>query len=135
MNEMIQDPALQNTTLNEYFPIGMQLLVALGFVSVSLLASWLLGPKVTTKHKLETFESGIDPVGNARMQFSIKYFLVATLFVLFDVEVIFFYPWAVNFKEFARTMGVSGFLNMLLFMAPLLIGFFYVIKKGALEWE
>ena len=126
---------MNETALNPYFPIGMQLLVALGFVCVSILASWFLGPKVNTAHKLETFESGIESVGNARMQFSIKYFLVATLFVLFDVEVIFFYPWAVNFKEFARTMGVQGLLNMLLFMAPLLIGFLYVIRKGALEWE
>lgn len=124
----------ESAALNPYFPIGLQLLVALGFVSVTILGSWLLGPKVTTKHKLETFESGIESVGNARMQFSIKYFLVATLFVLFDVEVIFFYPWAVNFKEFAEA-GINGFLKMLLFMAPLLIGFFYVIKKGALDWE
>jgi NADH-quinone oxidoreductase subunit A len=126
---------MNETALNPYFPIGMQLLVALGFVSVSILVSWLLGPKVSTAHKLETFESGIESVGNARMQFSIKYFLVATLFVLFDVEVIFFYPWAVNFKEFSQSMGIQGFTNMLLFMAPLLIGFFYVIRKGALEWE
>ena len=121
--------------LNPYFPIGIQLLVALGFICTTILASWLLGPKVKTKHKLESFESGIESVGNARMQFSIKYFLVATLFVLFDVEVIFFYPWAVNFKEFAIQKGINGFLEMLLFMSTLLVGFIYVIKKGALEWE
>jgi NADH-quinone oxidoreductase subunit A len=121
------------TELNPYFPIALQLMVALGFVCVTLLSSWLLGPKVNTKNKLDTFESGIVSVGNARMQFSIKYFLVATLFVLFDVEVIFLYPWAVNFKDLE--MGIYGFLEMLLFMSALLIGFFYVIKKGALEWE
>ncbi len=121
--------------INPYFPIGMQLMVALGFVLTSILASWLLGPKVSTKNKLDVFESGIYSVGNARMQFSIKYFLVATLFVLFDVEVIFLYPWAVNFKEFAREMGVDGLLKMLLFMSSLVVGFIYVIKKGALEWE
>jgi NADH-quinone oxidoreductase subunit A len=121
------------TELNPYFPIALQLMVALGFVCVTLLSSWLLGPKVNTKNKLDTFESGIVSVGNARMQFSIKYFLVATLFVLFDVEVIFLYPWAVNFKD--MEMGINGFLEMLLFMSALLIGFFYVIKKGALEWE
>ncbi len=117
-----------------YFPIAIQFLVAAGFVSVSLLASYILGPKITTKHKTETFESGIDSVGNARMQFSIKYFLVATLFVLFDVEVIFFYPWAVNFKEFAQK-GIDDFLKMLLFMSAFIIGFVYIIKKGALEWD
>jgi NADH-quinone oxidoreductase subunit A len=121
------------TELNPYFPIALQLMVALGFVCVTLLSSWLLGPKVNTKNKLDVFESGIVSVGNARMQFSIKYFLVATLFVLFDVEVIFLYPWAVNFKE--MEMGINGFLEMLLFMSALLIGFFYVIKKGALDWE
>jgi NADH-quinone oxidoreductase subunit A len=121
--------------LNPYFPIGMQLLVALGFVLFAILASWLLGPKVNTKNKLDVFESGIDAVGNARMQFSIKYFLVATLFVLFDVEVIFLYPWAVNFKDFAAEMGINGFLEMLLFMSTLVIGFIYVIKKGALGWD
>jgi len=126
---------MHETELNPYFPIALQVLVAVGFVATTILGSWLLGPKVYTKHKLETFEAGIESVGNARMQFSIKYFLVATLFVLFDVEVIFLYPWAVNFKEFQAEMGINGFLEMLLFMSALLVGFFYVIKKGALDWE
>ena len=124
----------EEIALNPYLPIGMQFLVALGFVCISLLASWLLGPKVKTINKVEAFESGIESVGNARMQFSIKYFLVATLFVLFDVEVIFLYPWAVNFIEFSSG-GLKEFWAMLLFLSTLLIGFFYVIKKGALEWE
>lgn len=121
-------------SIQQYIPIAMQFLVASGFVITTIVASWLLGPKVKTVHKLDTFESGLQPVGNARMQFSIKYFLVATIFVLFDVEVIFFYPWAVNFREFIQE-GFEGFGKMLLFMAPVLIGFFYVIKKGALEWD
>lgn len=124
----------ENVIYNPYFPIGMQLLVALGFVSVSLLFSWFLSPKITSKRKTETFEAGITSVGNARMQFSIKYFLVATLFVLFDVEVIFLYPWAVNFLTFSEE-GLQKFWEMLLFMGALLVGFFYIIKKGALEWE
>jgi NADH-quinone oxidoreductase subunit A len=78
-----------------------------------------------------TFECGIESQGNARAPFSVKYFLVAILFVLFDVEVIFMYPWAVNFKE----LGVNGMIEMLIFMALLLTGFFYIIKKGALKWE
>jgi len=124
----------EEVVLNPYFPIGMQFLVALGFVTVSLLLSWLWGPKVKTNKKVETFESGIKSIGNARMQFSIKYFLVATLFVLFDVEVIFLYPWAVNFIHFAKG-GLTEFWAMLLFLGTLLIGFFYVIKKGVLDWE
>ena len=122
-------------SLNQYLPLGIQFMIALGFVLLTIVGSWLLGPKVKSKHKLDTFEAGLDPVGNARMQFSIKYFLVATLFVLFDVEVIFFYPWAVNFKDFIATQGFAGFGKMLLFMAPVLVGFFYVVKKGALDWE
>ncbi len=125
-----------NNKYTEYLPIAIQLMVALGFISVTLLASWLLGPKVKSKKKLDAFESGLDPVGNARVQFSIKYFLVATLFVLFDVEVIFFYPWAVNFNHFAEAVNKwEGFIKMLLFMSSLLIGFIYVIKKKALDWE
>ena len=91
----------------------------------------MLGPKRKAKAKLETFECGIESQGNARIPFSIKYFLVAILFVLFDVEVIFMYPWAVNFKE----LGVTGIWEMLIFMGLLLTGFYYIIKKGALKWE
>ena len=116
---------------SDFFPIFSQFLVAAGFVVTTMVATHLLGPKRKSKVKLETFECGIEPQGNARIPFSIKYFLVAILFVLFDVEVIFMYPWAVNFK----TLGVQGLLEMLLFMALLLTGFFYIIRKGALKWE
>ncbi len=118
-------------TTSEYFPILIQFIVALGFVATTMLATHLLGPKRKSKIKLETFECGIESQGNARIPFSIKYFLVAILFVLFDVEVIFMYPWAVNFKE----LGVQGLVEMLVFMVLLLTGFFYIIKKGALKWE
>jgi NADH-quinone oxidoreductase subunit A len=115
----------------DFLPIFIQFLVALGFVVTTMLATHLLGPKRKSKIKLDTFECGIESHGNARIPFSIKYFLVAILFVLFDVEVIFMYPWAVNFK----TLGVQGLLEMLLFMGLLLTGFFYIIRKGALKWE
>ena len=120
-----------SSTTTEYLPILIQFVVALGFVATTIVATHLLGPKRKSKVKLETFESGIEPQGNARIPFSIKYFLVAILFVLFDVEVIFMYPWAVNFKD----LGVQGLLEMLVFMVLLLTGFFYIIKKGALKWE
>ena len=90
-----------------------------------------IGPKRKTKDKLTPFESGIEVVGNARTPISIKYFLVAILFVLFDVEVIFMYPWAVNFKQ----LGGTGMVEMFIFMATLLLGFIYIIKKGALDWD
>lgn len=116
---------------SEYLPIAIQFIVALGFVVTTMVATHLLGPKRKSKVKLETFECGIESQGNARIPFSIKYFLVAILFVLFDVEVIFMYPWAVNFKD----LGVQGLLEMLIFLSLLLTGFFYIIKKGALKWE
>src|SRR5262249_18064502 len=116
---------------SDFLPIVIQFVVAAGFVATTMFATHLLGPKRKSKIKLETFECGIESHGNARMPFSIKYFLVAILFVLFDVEVIFMYPWAVNFKS----LGVAGMIEMLVFIAVLLTGFFYIIKKGALKWE
>jgi NADH-quinone oxidoreductase subunit A len=117
--------------LVDYLPVILMLAVAVGFVITTMVASHLLGPKRKSKIKLETFECGIESQGNARIPFSIKYFLVAILFVLFDVEVIFMYPWAVNFKE----LGKVGMIEMVSFMGFLLVGFFYIIKKGALKWE
>src|SRR6201996_8069856 len=118
--------AEQNTPFN-YFPVALQLIVAIGFVAVMMGVTHLLGPKRKTKDKLINFESGIPSVGNARQPMSIKYFLVAILFVLFDVEVIFFYPYAVNFKE----LGQEGFYAVLLFVAFFFCGFIYIVKKGA----
>lgn len=122
----------QNTSHTiQYLPIVIQFFVAAGFVATTMIATHLLGPKRKSKVKLDTFECGIESQGNARIPFSIKYFLVAILFVLFDVEVIFMYPWAVNFKQ----LGVTGLIEMMIFMGLLLTGFFYIIKKGALKWE
>lgn len=114
-----------------YLPIIFQMLVAIGFVVGTMLVTHLIGPKRKTSDKLTPFESGIEVVGNARQPFSIKYFLVAILFVLFDVEVIFMYPWAVNFREF----GWRGLIEMFIFMGTLLLGFIYIIKKKALDWN
>jgi NADH-quinone oxidoreductase subunit A len=114
-----------------FLPIIFQMLVALGFVVFVMFVTHKIGPKRKTKDKLTPFESGIEVVGNARTPISIKYFLVAILFVLFDVEVIFMYPWAVNFKE----LKSDGMIEMFIFMGTLLLGFIYVIKKGALDWD
>jgi len=114
-----------------YLPIIFQMIVAIGFVVGTMFVTHKIGPKRVTKDKLTPFESGIEVIGNARTPISIKYFLVAILFVLFDVEVIFMYPWAVNFKD----LGIDGMLEMFIFMATLLLGFIYVIKKGALNWD
>jgi len=123
--------AIEKDTPLSYFPIALQLVIAIGFVVVMMVVTHLLGPRRKTHDKLINFESGIPSVGNARQPVGIKYFLVAILFVLFDVEVIFFYPYAVNFKE----LGKDGFLEVALFVAFFLCGFIYIVKKGALEWE
>lgn len=114
-----------------YLPILMQALLAIGFVVTTIFISGKLGPKRKSEAKDKNFECGIESVGNARIPFSVKYFLVAILFVLFDIEVIFLYPWAINFKE----LGIEGMIKMIVFMALLLVGFFYIIKKKALKWE
>jgi NADH-quinone oxidoreductase subunit A len=115
----------------DYLPIVLMFLVAAGFVVTTMVASHLLGPKRNTKVKLDSFECGIEAHGNARLPFSIKYFLVAILFVLFDIEVIFMYPWAVNFRE----LGMLGVVEVFSFIALLLVGFYYMISKKALKWE
>ena len=114
-----------------YLPIGIQFFIAIIFVALVLGVTHFLGPKRNTSDKLGNFESGIGAVGNARQPMAIKYFLVAILFVLFDVEVIFFYPYAVNFIE----LKWEGFKAVLLFVGFFLAGFIYIIKKGALNWE
>ncbi|NUM32067.1 MAG: NADH-quinone oxidoreductase subunit A [Bacteroidetes bacterium] len=116
---------------SDYLPIIIQSIVALGFVVFVLIATHILGPNKKTKNKVENFECGVESEGDARSPFSVKYFMTAILFVLFDVEIIFFYPYAVNFKE----MGLYGFLAVLMFVAFFMIGFYYVYKKGALEWD
>ncbi|MCA6365205.1 MAG: NADH-quinone oxidoreductase subunit A [Bacteroidetes bacterium] len=118
-------------TARDYLPIIFTFIVAGGFVATTLVVTHLLGPKRKTKKKLDTFECGIEIQGNARVPFSVKYFIAAILFVLFDVEVIFMYPWAVNFKK----LGLVGMIEMFSFMACFMIGFYYIIKRGALKWE
>jgi len=124
-------PVSATNTPIDFLPVALMFFVALAVVGAILIVTHLLGPKRKSKIKEATFECGIEVQGNARIPFSIKYFLVAILFVLFDVEVIFMYPWAVNFKA----LGLIGFLEMLTFVSLLLVGFYYILKKGALKWE
>jgi NADH-quinone oxidoreductase subunit A len=119
------------TSAASYLPIALQILFVVGMIGTLMIATHLLGPKRQTSDKLEIFASGIASHGNAREPMAIKYFLVAILFVLFDVEVIFFYPYAVNFKG----LGWSGFWAVLMFVSFFLCGFIYILKKGALNWE
>jgi NADH-quinone oxidoreductase subunit A len=128
---LLQVSSIDNNSSTNYLPIALQFLFAILFVAVMMGVTHFLGPKRNTSDKLENFESGIESVGNARQPMAIKYFLVAILFVLFDVEVIFFYPYAVNFRQ----LGWDGFIAVIMFVAFFLAGFIYIIKKGALKWE
>ena len=114
-----------------YLPVAIQLIFAVGLVVFLMVLTHLLGPKRKTSDKLANFTSGIESHGDARQPMAIKYFLTAILFVLFDVEVIFFYPYAVNFKS----LGWDGFWAVLMFVGFFLCGFTYIIKKRALRWE
>jgi NADH-quinone oxidoreductase subunit A len=123
---------MENTShLWSYLPIVAMAVIALGFVVTTMVATHYLGPRRKSAVKDDPFECGIEVKGNARTPFSIKYFLVAILFVLFDVEVIFMYPWAVNFKS----LGLFGLLEMFSFMALMIVGLIYIIRRGALKWE
>lgn len=114
-----------------YLPVALQVFIAVGLVIFLTVLTHLLGPKRKTSDKLQNFASGIESHGDARQPMAIKYFLTAILFVLFDVEVIFFYPYAVNFKE----LGWSGFWAVTMFVGFFFCGFIYILKKGALKWE
>ena len=114
-----------------YWPLIFVFLLAVGFGGVAVLLSSLLGPKKPDPIKLSPYECGVDPVGDARMPFSIHYYIIGLLFLIFDIEVIFTYPWAVRFKS----LGLFGFVEMAVFIAIFLAIFVYVLGKGALEWE
>jgi NADH-quinone oxidoreductase subunit A len=126
---MMDNPIVH--TPYDYIPVILQAIVAIGFVVTTLFVTHYLGPSRKTNQKLENFECGIDQVGNARNRYSVKYFLIAILFVLFDVEVIFMYPWAVNFRE----LGAFGLWEMVAFTLVFLAGFYYVLLRGAFSWE
>lgn len=119
------------STSIDYLPILLQVFVVGGFVVFVLFITQFLSPRLKSKKKDANWECGIEGQGDARFPVSIRYFMTAILFVLFDIEVIFFYPYAINFKA----LELEGLLAVILFVAFFLIGFMYVLKKGALEWE
>jgi NADH-quinone oxidoreductase subunit A len=113
-----------------YFPVLVQALVAMALAGGLLGASFVLGKRVRNRVKDIPYESGITPTGDARQRFSVKFYLVAMLFILFDIEAIFLYPWVVVYRE----LRMLAFVEMLVFAILILSGFFYVWKKGALDW-
>src|SRR6266853_5690549 len=119
------------TTLTEtYFPVLLQAIIAMGLAAALLTVSFLLGKRVRNRIKDTPYESGITPTGDARQRFSVKFYLVGMLFILFDIEAIFLYPWVVVYRD----LKMFGFVEMLIFVILILSGFFYIWKKGALDW-
>lgn len=117
--------------LSAWAPILIFLILVTGFALVSVIGSMVLGMRKPTPEKLAPYECGMQPVGTARERFSVKFYLVAMLFLLFDIEAVFLFPWAVVYRD----LKMFGFLEMVLFIAVVLAGYVYVWKKGALEWE
>jgi NADH-quinone oxidoreductase subunit A len=113
-----------------YFPVLLQALIAMALAAGLLTVSYLLGRRVKNKIKDTPYESGIIPTGDARQRFSVKFYLVGMLFILFDIEAIFLYPWVVVYRD----LKMFGFVEMLIFVILILSGFFYIWKKGALDW-
>jgi NADH-quinone oxidoreductase subunit A len=117
--------------LADYFPILLFIIVALAFGGVMIGVGWVLGPSRPDSEKLSPYECGFEAFEDARMKFDVRYYLVAILFILFDLEIAFLFPWAVTLNE----IGAFGFWSMMIFLAILVVGFVYEWKKGALEWE
>jgi NADH-quinone oxidoreductase subunit A len=114
-----------------YFPVLVQIVIAVLVASGLVALSYLLGKRVKSQLKDTPYESGIAPTGSARERFSVKFYLVAIVFILFDIEAVFLYPWAVVYRE----LKMFAFVEMFLFIALILSGFFYIWKKGALDWS
>jgi len=121
--------------IEEYIPVLIVLAVALIFGSILVLTSTIIGPQRPNREKTSTYESGMKPVGTTRQRISIKYYLVAMFFIIFDLEVIFIYPWAVQFKKLFGEFGISVFLSMLIFLIVLELGYLYAYKKGGFKWD
>ncbi len=117
--------------MESYIPLMVMIAIGLLFGVSNIVLAEVLGPRRSTREKLSTYESGMEPVKTARERFSVKFYLVAMMFILFDIEIVFMYPWAVQFQE----LGMYGFVAMLLFMVLLFSGYIYVVKKGALRWD
>ena len=121
--------------LIEYIPVLLVLAFALIFGAVVVWSSTLIGPQRPNRQKTSTYESGMKPVGTTRQRISVKYYLVAMFFIIFDLEVIFVYPWAVQFRKLFGELGISVFVSMLIFLIVLELGYLYAYKKGGFKWD
>jgi len=137
LNRYYNASTMTSSGLHAYVPLLIHLLVAMLLAGALLAVSTLIGWRRPNKTKLQPYECGITPTGDAREPFSVKFYLVAMVFILFDVEAIFLYPWAYIFKDLARDAATKwfGFTEMMLYIAILLVGYIYLWKKGALDWH
>ena len=117
--------------MQEYFPIAILMVLAIGLAILVVILGHMFGPRRPTERKSMPYESGMRPIGPGTRRMPVRFYLVAMLFILFDIEVIFFLPWAVVFRK----LGLFGLVEMLIFIVILLVGYVYAWKKGALEWE
>ena len=127
------DPSL--SIVNEFLPLLILLVVAVVLAGTLVGLSWILGPKKPSAAKLAPYECGVTPVGSARERFPVKFYLIAMLFIVFDIETVFLYPWAVTYKGVPHAMQMFELAEMILFIIILFVGYIYVWKKGAFEWE
>ena len=116
---------------SEYIPLAIVFIVAILVAVIAVSLGYLFGPKRPTARKSATYESGMQPIGPGTRRISVRFYLVAVLFILFDIEVVFFLPWAIVFRD----LGLFGLIEMLIFVLILVVGYIYAWKKGALEWE
>lgn len=121
--------------LQDYLPIVFLGIFAVLFAAINLGLTHLLGPKRPNRIKLSVYESGVQPIGDARQRFTIRFDLIAMLFIIFDIEVVFLYPWAVIFKKMSQSDGMFILIEMLVFIGILLLGYIYAWKKGGLTWD
>jgi len=121
--------------LESYIPILLMMGGAVAFAIINVIVSKILGPKKPNAEKLSTYESGVEPYGTAHSKFSIKYYMAAMLFIIFDIEIVFMYPWAVTFTSFEGAMMTYALIEMMVFIGLLLIAYFYMLRKGALKWN
>ena len=122
-------------SIHDFIPLlvlmGIAMILAMTLVGLS----WILGPKKPSAAKLAPYECGVDPIGSARERFPVKFYLIAMLFIVFDIETVFLYPWAVTFRGIPHAAQVFNLFEMIVFIAILFVGYIYVWKKGAFEWE
>ena len=119
----------------QYIPVFLVIIAAAVFAGATVFSSEIFGPKRPSKEKLSTYESGMKPIGTTHERISVKYYLVAMLFIIFDLEVIFVYPWAVQFRKLYSEIGMPVFISMMIFLVVLELGYLYVYKKGGFKWD